>query len=252
MSLPKTCWDTAKVRFEPQGRIGSGFFSSGGASDHTRVGVASLTRVLTRRGLVPSSDLIANDWVADGRGGWITLAAVIRVTTDIGSDRVCIPKGALGGGLPSADLEVGPSTRLRLRSPMAARLVGEEAVLISAESLVGRLGITRIRGRSGDVSHLVFEHHGYVLAEDVVVEAFVPETSVLESLPGPVHDEVLAALPKLRYEGARAAYDADAPELNDREARQILAEPSTFGAVVSPAALQPSRVSPQTAFSVLS
>lgn len=197
--------------------------------DHSGFGIASGACVATARGLLPASALVSGDVLPDGRGGTARLAATIRLTTDLGTERVTIRAGALGGGLPRADLVVGRYTRLRLRSGLAERLVGEAEVLVAAECLVGREGVSLTPVNLADVVHLVFEEHATFVAEDLVVEAMVPTAAFLESLPHRNAQPAFQALPKLRYAGSFAVYATDMPELDARETRQILAADASFG-----------------------
>lgn len=242
MSFAKTCHVRGTLRVVKGSRSetpSSGVIGTGGGPGHAGYGLASSARVLTQRGLVPAGELQGGDTVSDGLGGWAPVAAALHVTTDLGADRVLIAQGALGGGLPRCDLELGLSVRLRMRSDLAARLVGGEAVLISAAHLVGLPGITRVSGFTRDITHVLFDRYGCCLAEDLVVEGFVPEVARLESLPEHHKERVHATLPKLRYTGALASYEAQLPEINAREARQILAEPVDFGAEAGKVAVPP-------------
>lgn len=194
------------------------------------LGLHADARVLSARGLVPADALVPGDMLADGRGGWTRLAAVIRAKTDLGAERVRIRAGALGGGRPSADLVVGRETRLRLRSDLARRLFGHEAVLVAAEHLLRLDGVTRQPEPMHTAVHLVFEEHAVFVAEDVVVEAFVPTPLLMESIPPGEAERVRAALPKLRFLGAMASYAAGIPETDARETRRLLSGPTCFGA----------------------
>ncbi len=196
--------------------------------DQAGFGMAAGVRVLTGRGLVPAAELAPGDRLPDGRGGTVTLAAAVRVPTDLGGARVAIRAGALGGGLPRADLVVGPRTRLRLRSDVAARLVGRDEVLVAAERLIGLDGIAAAPRIFSDAVHLLFDEYATVVVEDVVLEACLPCPTFMESLPHRSAAIAFAALPKLRYAGAFAAYANDLPDLDAREARQIFAS-ARFG-----------------------
>lgn len=198
--------------------------------EHSGFGVASQARVMTERGPVEAGALVPGDRLCDGHGGHVTLAAAIRLVADLGAERVRVRAGALGEGLPAADLVVGRRTRFRLRSDLAQRLVGRRDVLVAAEALLHLDGVSLVPAVLDDVTHLVFEEHAMAVIEDVVVETLVPSAPFMESLPHRQLASLYAALPKLRYDGAFATYQTGLPELDAREARQVLTAPSTFAA----------------------
>ncbi len=213
--------------------------------DQAGFGMAADARVLTERGLVPAAELVAGDRLPDGRGGTVTLAAAVRVPTDLGGARVAIRAGTLGGGLPRGDLVVGPRARVRLRSDVAARLVGRDEVLVAAERLIGLDGIAAAPRIFSDAVHLLFDEYATVVVEDVVLEACLPCPTFMESLPHRSAAMAFEALPKLRYAGAFAVYENDIPDLDAREARQIFAS-ARFGSdagTLAPAPHEPAEPS---------
>lgn len=198
--------------------------------DHGACGIASSARVSTPQGPVRADELRSGDLVLDASGRALRVATAIRVASVLGTERLKIRAGALGGGLPRSDLVVGRRTRLLLRSELARRLVGRDAVLVAAERLEGRKQVSAAPKVLEDVTHLVFEEYATIVVEGVPVEALVPGAAFMESLPADLAEMACADMPKLRYANAAAAYATDLPELDGREARQILDGECSFAA----------------------
>lgn len=198
--------------------------------DHMVLGLDAGTRVLSDRGLVPARALTAGDRVADGRGGWSRIATTLIASTEIGRDRIAISPGALGPGVPASDLVVGRRHRLCLRADLAEHLTGKSAGLVPADALLDFPGVSLTPGIMHEVVHIVLEHHGFVVAEDVVLESFAPTPALLESLPVALVDILFEALPRLRYHGGLAAYVPQLPELDAREVARLMGNDSTFSA----------------------
>ena len=84
---------------------------------------------------------------------------------------VLIAAGALGDGFPVRPLRVSRQHRLYLRSPVALRMFGAEAILIPAHRLVGLDGVTLgALGQLVSYHHIACARHEIVWAEGVSAE----------------------------------------------------------------------------------
>lgn len=133
---------------------------------------------------------------------------------------VRIAKGALGGGLPERDLIVSPQHRMLLTGPRAEMMFGEREVLVAALHLVGRPGITRVKGGPVTYLHLLFDRHEIVQAEGAWSESFQPGAQTLNGMEAAVRDEILTLFPDLT---TGATYPAARLSLKAHEAKVLLA-----------------------------
>ncbi|MDP3861240.1 MAG: Hint domain-containing protein [Phaeovulum sp.] len=140
-----------------------------------------------------------------------------------GLQPVLISAGALGNGLPSADLLVSPQHRMLFSRPRADLLFGEAEVLVAALHLVGRRGIARARRDSVTYLHIMFDAHEIILADGAWTESFQPGDGVLAGLDGPQRDELFAVFPELRLPEARAGFAAARLSLKAHEVGVFLA-----------------------------
>ncbi|MEM9436667.1 MAG: Hint domain-containing protein [Pseudomonadota bacterium] len=97
---------------------------------------------------------------------------------------VRIPAGALGDGLPTADLYLSRQHRMLVRSPVANRMFGSQEVLLPAARLLGLSRIAVISTLKGfSYHHLVFDTHQIVFANGAPSESFFPGPEALKALP---------------------------------------------------------------------
>ncbi len=84
---------------------------------------------------------------------------------------IVIGRGALGHGLPSADVCVSRHHRIMLRSDLAQRLFGTDEVLIAAHRLIGLQGVASRDYAGGiDYCHLLFDNHELLMVEGLPSE----------------------------------------------------------------------------------
>ena len=166
----------------PIQRDANGDLVEGGTPDPGNTGPVCFARgtlILTDRGARPVETLNIGDvlmtldhgprpirWI-----GWqpITADEMAR------SDRfrpVRIAAGALGQGLPHADLVVSPQHRLLVRSRIVERLFGQDEVLLPAIRLLGLPGIERDRSDGGvDYYHILMDAHEVLIANGAPSES---------------------------------------------------------------------------------
>ncbi|MBT8411230.1 MAG: Hint domain-containing protein, partial [Octadecabacter sp.] len=112
-------------------------------------GIAPTTHIATPDGPRVAGSLRVGDLVDTFEDGPLPLTDV-RETVSAPSERnhypVRITQGALGFGVPHADLDIGPQHRVLFRHIRVPLLFGEDAVLVRGKSLaVSHDGITVLR-----------------------------------------------------------------------------------------------------------
>lgn len=129
---------------------------------------------------------------------------------------VRIAAGALGGGLPWADLTVSPQHRIRLADWRTELLYGHPEVLVPARALVDGAGIRVADRDSVTYYHLLFDRHELVTSNGAVSESLHPGDMAACALGpeafravarilGPGMERRPLARPALRVGEARAA-----------------------------------------------
>jgi len=136
---------------------------------------------------------------------------------------VLIRQGALGGGLPTADLRLSPQHRMLISAPRADLLFGEPEVLAAALHLVGQPGIERAACDSVSYIHLMFDAHEIILADGAWSESFQPGDGALSGLESAERAELFAIFPELRLPEARGSYVAARRSLKAHEVGVLLA-----------------------------
>ena len=107
---------------------------------------------------------------------------------------VRIAAGALGEGVPGADVTVSRQRRILIASPVAQLLLDESEVLVPAHALAGLPGVEQVLPEAGvDYVHLLFDRHEVVMAEGLASESFYPGPQAMEML-APEDRATVAAL----------------------------------------------------------
>lgn len=110
-----------------------------------------------------------------------------------------IAQGALGSGLPTADLLVSPQHRVLIRSRIARRMFDAEEVLVAARQLLSLPGITQdTTAQSVIYVHLLFDRHELILANGAAAESLFTGPEALKSIGPAAQDEIFALFPSLR------------------------------------------------------
>lgn len=117
---------------------------------------------------------------------------------------VRIGAGALGGGLPTADLLVSPQHRVLVRSVIAQQMFGTPEVLVAAKQLVALDGIALAQDldRVG-YTHLLFDRHQIVISNGAATESLYTGAEALRSVGPAARDEILALFPELANDDHR-------------------------------------------------
>ncbi len=148
-------------------------------------------------------------WIGSSRIGSLALA------TNPKQRPICIRAGALGWGLPEADLLVSPQHRILVQSNILERMVGAKEGLVAAKHLLGIPGIEV----ADDVTvvtywHFMFDRHEIVFAEGAAAESLFTGPVALKSVSPESREEILSLFPEL----ATLDYDA----LASRAARALI------------------------------
>ena len=157
--------------------------------DLTVVCFTRATLIDTPDGPRPVEDLRIGDLV-------LTLDRGAQPIRWIGSRKLdielaCIPRlrpvriraGALGAGVPKADLLVSPQHRVLLRSRIAARMFGAAEVLVAAKSLLGLDGIEVVDDLPEvEYFHFTFDQHEIVFANGAEAESLFPGPEALKAV----------------------------------------------------------------------
>lgn len=109
-----------------------------------------------------------------------------------------IAAGALGNGLPNADLLVSPQHRVLVKSKIAKRMFGCDEVLVAAKQLCSLEGI-EVADELGDVEyhHFLFDQHEIVFSNDAETESFFIGPQAMKSVGPAARAEILALFPEL-------------------------------------------------------
>ncbi len=117
-----------------------------------------------------------------------------------------IRKGALGAGLPVADLIVSPQHRILVRSKIAQKMFGTMEVLVAARQLCQLDGIDLAEDLAQvTYVHFLFDDHQIVLANGAEAESLHTGEEALKSVGPAAVEEIFAIFPELRAGRARPA-----------------------------------------------
>ncbi|WP_225612310.1 Hint domain-containing protein [Paracoccus sp. PAR01] len=164
------------------------------------------TSIETSRGPLAIEDLRAGDLAITRDHGaqairWIGSAKLDRkaLAANPNMRPIRIAKGALGHGLPVADLLVSPQHRILVRSRIAQKMFGAQEVLVAAKQLVLLDGID-IATDVAEVEyfHMLFDRHEVVLSNGAETESLYPGPEALKSVGKAAVEEIFTLFPQLR------------------------------------------------------
>lgn len=188
------------------------------------------TLIETLAGRIPVEDLRPGDMVLTRDNGYQPLRWIGRrdlCAADLAANSrlqpVRIAKGALGGGLPEADIIVSPQHRMLVTGERSELLFGEAEVLVAALHLVGRPGIERLSVAEVSYLHLLFDAHEIILAAGAWTESFQPGDASIGGLESDQREELFTLFPELRDATAAKAWAGARLSLKAHEARVLFA-----------------------------
>jgi hypothetical protein len=162
-------------------------------------------RIATPSGEACARNLKAGDIVKVGNGRTAPIRLVMqRALSDADLQKwpklrpVVISRGALGQGLPVADLRVSPQHRILINSPIAQRMFGTPEVLIAAIKLTMLPGVYIDQNATGvTYVHILFDDHQIVYAEGAPTESLLSGPFTLQTLPPESREELLLLFPEM-------------------------------------------------------
>lgn len=163
---------------------------------------AAGTRIATPDGDVAVEDLAVGDEVLTADEGGRPVRWIGRADVDLSAAPqmrpVRIRAGALGGGLPDADLTVSPQHRILVKSRIAQRMFGTDEVLIAARQLLALDGIDLVEeiDRVSYV-HFLFDRHQIVFSNGAPTESLFTGPEALKAVAPAARAEIMALFPDL-------------------------------------------------------
>lgn len=195
------------------------------------------TLIATPKGEVPVETLKAGDEVltASGATATVRFAAARELTLMdllLNPDMrpVCIPQGAMGEGLPRADLWVSPQHRVLVRGWEPEMLFGQDEVLVAAKHLKFAPTLRRpARPETVEYFHLMLDRHDIVLSNGIETESLFPGDTAIASLTEDARAEMARVFPE--YAGDWTLYGPTARRtLSAREAEALWTKMAPLGA----------------------
>lgn len=112
---------------------------------------------------------------------------------------IVIRAGALGEGLPSADLMVSLQHRVLIRSIIAQKLFGTEEVLVAARQLCQTEGID-VAEDAVEVEYfpILFDRHELVISTGAETKSLLTGPEALKGVGVAAREEIFAIFPELR------------------------------------------------------
>ncbi|MFD1795366.1 Hint domain-containing protein [Paracoccus aurantiacus] len=132
---------------------------------------------------------------------WIMSARLnaARLAADPHLRPIRIRAGALGTGLPAADLLVSPQHRMLGRSGIAQRMFGASEILVAAKHLLAIDGIEIAEDlHEVEYFHILFAAHEIVFANGAEAESLFTGAEALGGIGPALREEVFAIFPLLR------------------------------------------------------
>ncbi len=187
------------------------------------------TLIATPKGEMKVEDLKAGDRVITRDNGIQTIKWAGRKTIseqEMGRDShlrpILISKGALGNGLPEADLIVSPNHRVLVSNDKTALYFEEREVLVAAKHLTGLEGVKVLDTDSVDYIHIMFDSHEVVLSNGAWTESFQPGDMSLRGIGNAQRTELLELFPELAEVTGLEQFAAARPSLKRHEALLVV------------------------------
>lgn len=171
----------------------------------TPICFTSDTRILTPNGEVPVKQLAVGDVVLTMDHGpqpirWIGNRRLLAsdLQTNPKSRPVRIGAGALGNGLPEADLIVSPQHRVLVNSVIVHRMFDVREVLVPAIKLVGLDGVEIVEGAQVvEYWHFLFDAHQIIWSNGAPTESLFTGPEALKTVSPAALAEIMALFPRL-------------------------------------------------------
>lgn len=131
-----------------------------------------------------------------------------------------VAAGALGHGMPCADLVVSPQHRILVRSKIVQRMFGQNEVLIAAKHLIEVDGIDMVENLvKTKYYHVLTDHHEVVFANGAAAETLYLGDQTLKAIGQQARDEILQLFPDVADWGRALA--SSRPLVTGRRGRAL-------------------------------
>ena len=183
------------------------------------------TNILTPNGPVAIEHLAGGDRVVTRDHGvqrirWIGASEISAGRMQMRADLrpVLIGAGALGAGLPDADMRVSRQHRVLVRDWRSELMFGQEGGVLAAAFTLCNDGEIREERPATSVTyyHMAFDHHEIVYANGVETESFNPAERTVSAMDEAARQELLALFPELEM-GGGFAYGSARAQLRRHE-----------------------------------
>jgi hypothetical protein len=180
------------------------------------------TRIATPDGDLPIERIRPGDLLNTRDNGpqpvrWVGMrrigAAELRANPRLWPVRIAA--GALGPGMPHADLVVSQQHRILVRSAIAARMTGKAEVLVAARHLVGLPGISLVKDATRvEYWHILMDRHEVLTADGAAAESLYLGDQACKALGDAARAEIAEVMPQL--------FGPDGPVIPPEPARILL------------------------------
>ena len=162
------------------------------------------TMIETPNGPVAVEDLTEGDLVMTAENGaqpliWVTSTKHVWPGSDDKHKPIMIKQGALGEGLPTADLIVSPQHHMVIEGQTAFDMFEQRQVLAPAKGLTHLAGIRAMKGRKkAEYFHLLLPVHDVLIAHGAKTESFYPGPTALRMMSTAQCESLYTIVPALR------------------------------------------------------
>ncbi|MDP2495680.1 Hint domain-containing protein [Shimia thalassica] len=182
----------------------NGNWTTGDINEGTIPCFLSGTKIATKRGEVSVEDLRPGDMVVVRDGGFFPIRWIGSFTADARGEGfeanapVCIPRNAMGRGVPARDLFVSPNHRIFMQDASFEMFFSDREVLIPAKHLVGWKGIKQVSFvPRPEYFHILLDKHQIILSDGLLTESFHAAEETFDQFEHETRDEILRMFPDL-------------------------------------------------------
>ncbi|MBK4216559.1 Hint domain-containing protein [Paracoccus caeni] len=187
---------------------------------------AAGTQIRTVNGEMKVEDLLPGDLVVTADHGPLPIRWIGQAEIDLQANPklrpIRIRAGALGQGMPEADLIVSPQHRVLVRSKIAQRMFGTDEVLVAAKQLLELDGIDLAEDLDKiTYVHFLFDQHQVVWSNGALTESLFTGAEALKSVGPVAREEIFSIFPELRDQDGNTTRAPVRPLIGGRQARQM-------------------------------
>lgn len=195
-------------------------------------GIAASSVVATERGGVAARDLKLGDKLLTRDNGlqpvrWVGANTVVYrdesevLPVEMAHGPVRIRGGSHGSNPDAGNLVVAPGQRLLLTHPLNEHLFGAPEVLAAIGDLTHLDDIDMLERPTGRWVHVLMDAQELIRVNGVWLESLVPDMWSIQIGFPELAEEMIEALPRLRFDSYEASYVASRPRLETREAALV-------------------------------